>query len=183
MRAVADAPTPIPLRPSDADREQIAQLLRAGSVAGRLSTDTFSQRVDRVYESDRRTELEDLVADIRPRGPLHRALLRSVEVWSRLSADLEAAWQRPRLPVLALPATAEAPVTIGRSRDCDCVVPEPSVSRRHAELRRDGCRWFLRDVGSRNGTRVNGLRLLEEAEVRPGDRISLGEARYRLALR
>jgi pSer/pThr/pTyr-binding forkhead associated (FHA) protein len=50
-------------------------------------------------------------------------------------------------------------------------------------LRRDGDRWLLRDLGSRNGTRVNGLRVLEETEVRPGDRVSLGEVRYRLALR
>lgn len=62
------------------------------------------------------------------------------------------------------------------------MVPEPSVSRRHAELRRDGA-WLLRDLGPRNGTRVNGLRVLEETEVRPGDRVSLGEGRYRLALR
>lgn len=68
---------------------------------------------------------------------------------SRLSADLEAAWQRPRLAVLALPAGAEASVTLGRSRECDCVVAEPSVSRRHAELRHDGEQWLLRDLGSR----------------------------------
>jgi pSer/pThr/pTyr-binding forkhead associated (FHA) protein len=36
---------------------------------------------------------------------------------------------------------------------------------------------------SRNGTRVNGLRVLEETEVRPGDRLSLGEVRFRLVLR
>ena len=63
------------------------------------------------------------------------------------------------------------------------MVPEASVSRRHAELRRDATRWLLRDLGSRNGTRVNGLRVLEETEVRPGDRVSFGDARYRLALR
>lgn len=178
---MADAPTPIPLRPSEADREQIAALLRAGSVSGRLSADTFSHRVDRAYETDRRAELDGLVADLRSPGPLERAVLRAVEGWSRWSAELAAAWQRPRLPVMALPARAEAPVTLGRSRQCDCVVSEPSVSRRHAELRRADERWLLRDLGSRNGTRVNGLRVLEETEVRPGDRVSLGEARYRLA--
>jgi pSer/pThr/pTyr-binding forkhead associated (FHA) protein len=74
-------------------------------------------------------------------------------------------------------------VLLGRSRDCDCVVSEPSVSRRHAELRRQGRHWLVRDLGSRNGTRVNGLRVLEETEVRPGDRLSLGEVRFRLVLR
>lgn len=83
------------------------------------------------------------------------------------------------MPVLALPAT-DGPVTLGRSRDCDCVLAEPSVSRRHAELRREGERWLLRDLGSRNGTRLNGVRLLDEAEVCPDDRVSFGDARFRL---
>ena len=71
-------------------------------------------------------------------------------------------------------------MTIGRSPDCDCLLTEPSVSRRHAELRRDGERWLLRDLGSRNGTRLNGMRVTEEVEVRPGDQLSLGGVRYRL---
>jgi pSer/pThr/pTyr-binding forkhead associated (FHA) protein len=99
--------------------------------------------------------------------------------WSALVGDLRAAWHRPHVPVLALPET-DGPVTLGRSRNCDCVLADPSVSRRHAELRREGGRWILRDLGSRNGTRVNGARLLAEAEVGPGDRVSFGDARFRL---
>ena len=175
----ADAPTPLPLRPSEADREQIARVLREGSVEGRLSLDTFSQRIERTFTARSSGELDALVADLRPPGPLRRALMRTVAWWSTLDRDLRAAWQRPHLPVLALPQ-ADGPVTLGRSRDCDCVLAEPSVSRRHAELRRDGARWLLRDLGSRNGTRVNGVRLLDEAEVRPGDRVSFGDARFRL---
>ncbi|MGH2761458.1 MAG: FhaA domain-containing protein, partial [Thermoleophilaceae bacterium] len=76
----------------------------------------------------------------------------------------------------------DGPIAVlGRSRECDCVLAEPSVSRRHAELRRVGGRWLLRDLGSRNGTRVNGVRVLEETEVGPGDRVSFGDAGYRLA--
>ncbi len=105
--------------------------------------------------------------------------MSTVAWWSTLDRDLRAAWQRPHVPVLALPE-ADGGVTLGRSRDCDCVLAEPSVSRRHAELRRDGARWLLRDLGSRNGTRVNGVRLLDEAEVGPGDRVSFGDARFRL---
>jgi len=70
---------------------------------------------------------------------------------------------------------------LGRAPECDCVLSEPSVSRRHAELRRAGEHWLLRDLGSRNGTCVNGVRVLEEIEVGPGDRVSFGGARYRLA--
>jgi pSer/pThr/pTyr-binding forkhead associated (FHA) protein len=84
------------------------------------------------------------------------------------------------VPSLALPSSDGARVTVGRAPSCDCVVPESCVSRRHAELRRDGERWFLRDLGSSNGTRVNGVRATEDVEVRPGDRLSLGGAAYRL---
>ena len=180
---MADAPTPLPLRPSEAERAEVADMLRAGSLAGRISTDTFSDRVERAYAAERRAELDELVSDVRSTGAVRRALMRAVEGWSRLLMDLEAAWRRPRLPALALPADADRPLTLGRSRECDCVVAEPSVSRRHARLRRERGRWLLCDLGSRNGTRVNGLRVLGETEVRPGDRVSLGEARYRLALR
>jgi pSer/pThr/pTyr-binding forkhead associated (FHA) protein len=105
--------------------------------------------------------------------------MRGVAWWSTLERDARAAWMRPHVPMLALPAS-ERRVVLGRSRDCDCVLAGPSVSRRHAELRRDGARWLLRDLGSRNGTRVNGVRLLDEAEVAPGDRVSFGDARFQL---
>jgi FHA domain len=110
---------------------------------------------------------------------MRRIVLRTVAWWSTLDRDLRAAWQRPHVPVLALPDT-DCTITLGRSRACDCVLDDPSVSRRHAELRRDGGLWLLRDLGSRNGTRVNGARLLDEAEVGPGDRVSFGDARFRL---
>ena len=83
------------------------------------------------------------------------------------------------MPLLGLP-TSTGPGSCSGSRECDCVLSEASVSRRHAELRRDGDRWLLRDLGSRNGTRVNGVRVLEETEVGPGDRVGFGDARYRL---
>jgi hypothetical protein len=157
----------------------VAQALRAGSADGRLSIDTFSERIERLLTARSKGELDALVADVRPSGGARRLMLRAVAWWSTLDRDLRAAWQRPHVPVLALPA-GEGQVVLGRSRDCDCVLAEPSVSRRHAELRREGGRWLLRDLGSRNGTRVNGVRLLDEAEVCPGDRVSFGDARFRL---
>ena len=154
----------------------MARELREGSIEGRLSVDTFSERIERVFGARSDQELDSLVSDLRPPGPLRRAVMSTVAWWSTLDRDLRAAWRRPHVPVLALPQG----VVLGRSRDCDCVLAEPSVSRRHAELRRDGARWLLRDLGSRNGTRVNGVRLLDEAEVRAGDRVSFGDARFRL---
>jgi hypothetical protein len=178
--AVADAPTPIPGRASDADRRRIARLLQERSTQGRLSRDTFAERVERALTARSLAELDDLVADVRSPGPARRAAMRWVSWLSALTADLQAAWQGPRVPVLALPADPGKPTTIGRSADCDCVVADPSVSRRHAQLRRRGDGWALRDLGSRNGTRLNGMRVTGEIEVRAGDQISLGGVRYRL---
>jgi hypothetical protein len=176
--AIADAPTPVPGRASDADRDRFAKLLQEHSVRGRLSTDTFAHRLDDVLRARSVAELDALVADVRTPGLARRALLWTVRSTSAALADLQIAWREPRLPALALPAGA---VTIGRAPDCGCLLAEPSVSRRHAELRRDGTRWLLRDLGSRNGTRLNGLRVTEEVEVRPGDILAVGPQHYRLA--
>jgi predicted component of type VI protein secretion system len=120
---------------------------------------------------------------VRPARRPRRLLLAAVEWLSELDADLQAAWARPRVPSLALPRAEGRRHVVGRAASCDCVVPEECVSRRHAQVWRDGGRWFLRDLGSRNGTRVNGLRVIEPLEVRPGDRVSLGGATYRLRAR
>jgi hypothetical protein len=178
--ATADAPTPIPGRASDADRRKIARLLQEHSTEGRLSRDTFAMRVERALTARSRAELDDLVADVRDPGPLRRAAIAAVGWVSRLTADIESAWRAGRTPVLALPDHPSRPVTIGRAPDCDCHLVEPSVSRRHAQLRRVDDTWLLRDLGSSNGTRLNGLRVTEEIEVRPGDQLSLGGVRYRL---
>jgi hypothetical protein len=178
-----DAHTPVPLRPSAEERERVVRLLRDRSVEGRLSTDTFAERVGLAYRAKSGAELVELTSDVRPAGVPRRLLLSAVEWLSRLDADLEAAWQRPRIPTLGLPRTDGARLTVGRAPSCDCLVPEESVSRRHAELRREGDSWLLRDLGSRNGTRVNGMRVIEEVEVRPGDRLTLGDATYRLSAR
>jgi hypothetical protein len=63
--------------------------------------------------------------------------------------------------------------TVGRSRDCDVVVSDPNVSRRHIELRRGERGWAAVDLGSTNGMKVNGRRL-SHAELEPGDRITIG---------
>jgi hypothetical protein len=62
---------------------------------------------------------------------------------------------------------------VGRSRECDVVLDDPNVSRRHAELRRDGAGWSVADLGSTNGVKVNGRRV-DHAELSPGDRVTFG---------
>jgi FHA domain-containing protein len=64
-------------------------------------------------------------------------------------------------------------VMVGRSRECDVVVSDPNVSRRHIELRRGERGWAAVDLGSTNGMKVNGRRL-GHAELEPGDRITIG---------
>ena len=64
-------------------------------------------------------------------------------------------------------------MTIGRSRDCEIVIDDPNVSRRHAEVRKTIEGWLVVDLGSTNGVKVNGRRVHEEV-LRPGDKITLG---------
>ena len=65
-------------------------------------------------------------------------------------------------------------VTLGRSRECDVVVDDANVSRQHAELRPRGGAWVLSDLGSTNGTRLNGRAIQAPEVVRAGDEIELG---------
>ena len=64
-------------------------------------------------------------------------------------------------------------LVLGRSREADIVLEDPNVSRRHAELRREGERWAIADLGSTNGVKVNGRRV-DRAPLEPGDAIVLG---------
>jgi hypothetical protein len=64
-------------------------------------------------------------------------------------------------------------MTIGRSRECELMVDDPNVSRRHAEVRKTIEGWMIVDLGSTNGVKVNGRRV-RDAVLSPGDEITLG---------
>jgi hypothetical protein len=68
--------------------------------------------------------------------------------------------------------------TIGRTRDCDLCLTDLSVSRLHAELVRADDGWLLNDLGSHNGTRLNGWLVRETVTVRAGDRLEFGSAAF-----
>jgi Domain of unknown function (DUF1707)/FHA domain len=68
--------------------------------------------------------------------------------------------------------------TIGRVPDCDLRLTDLSVSRTHAELTRGEAGWLLKDLGSHNGTRLNGWLIREAVEVRAGDRVEFGSAAF-----
>ena len=67
-----------------------------------------------------------------------------------------------------------AGVTLGRSRQCDVVLSDPNVSRQHAEIRPRGGSWVLNDLGSTNGSVLNGRRIEGSEVLKPGDEIEVG---------
>ena len=64
-------------------------------------------------------------------------------------------------------------MVIGRGEDCDIVLPSRQVSRNHARIRRSGGRHILEDLGSKNGTFVNGQQLTEPYTLQDGDEIQV----------
>ena len=64
-------------------------------------------------------------------------------------------------------------VTIGRLADCDVVLKDKGASRKHAQLKRRDGAWTLTDLGSTNGTRLNG-QTVQSRELSDGDTITIG---------
>jgi hypothetical protein len=64
--------------------------------------------------------------------------------------------------------------TIGRSRQCEVVLDDANVSRQHAEIRPRGGSWVLTDLGSTNGSSLNGRRITNPEVLKPGDEIEFG---------
>jgi predicted component of type VI protein secretion system len=65
-------------------------------------------------------------------------------------------------------------VSIGRSRQCDIVLDDPNVSRKHAEIRPRGGAWVLSDLGSTNGSCLNGRRIDAPEALNVGDEVEIG---------
>ena len=145
------------MRASDRDRERAVALLRARCVEGYLSVDTFEYRLGRVLGARSLAELRVLVADV----------ARRRRTWPRLRAVRAARGAGVPLP-------AEGTIVVGRSRGCDVVLPQPTVSRQHVELRALDGAWLAVDLGSSNGTWLMGRRV-GRARVTPGDELVLGD--------
>jgi anti-sigma factor RsiW len=158
------------MRASDRDREQALALLRARCAEGYISVDTFERRVEQTFAARTVGELRGVMADVvGERSRLRRALPRLSRV-RPFAADATAVTLR-----------AAGPVLVGRSHRCDVVLEDPTVSRRHLELRPAGDgQWVAVDVGSLNGTWL-AKRRVTRALVVPGDELWLGSCPVRLA--
>ena len=193
--STADTPeTPEFLRASDADRDHAVSELRNEFAAGRLSHETFIHRMTSALDARNRGQLAGLFQDLPPRRPgpgklmaRIRAALRGEE---RAAPDGQPD-QGPGVPGtrrLVAPAYGPAPLcfppgrgvrfTIGRTRECDLCLTDLSVSRMHALLVRREDGWVLSDLGSHNGTRLNGWLVREPVTVHPGDRVEFGSMAF-----
>jgi pSer/pThr/pTyr-binding forkhead associated (FHA) protein len=70
---------------------------------------------------------------------------------------------------------AQPAIQVGRGEGMDITIDNPSVSRKHAVIRQDGDRWIVADLGSSNGTFLNGDKIAGGMEVKEGDEIGMGK--------
>jgi predicted component of type VI protein secretion system len=69
---------------------------------------------------------------------------------------------------------------VGRRESNDIVLRFPNVSGRHCELSVEGGHWFVKDLGSSNGTKVNGTRVTKQ-QLDPGDKLSVARHDFEIA--
>jgi pSer/pThr/pTyr-binding forkhead associated (FHA) protein len=67
--------------------------------------------------------------------------------------------------------------TLGRSRDCECVLPDPNVSRRHASIKKDWNGFVVHDLGSKNGVQVGDQNVTRPRRLKDRDEITVGPIR------
>jgi adenylate cyclase len=69
---------------------------------------------------------------------------------------------------------------VGRRESCDIVLRFSNISAHHCELSLEHGYWFVKDLNSRNGTKVNGLRVTGKKRIDPGDRLSIAKHNYNI---
>jgi ABC-type multidrug transport system ATPase subunit len=84
--------------------------------------------------------------------------------------------QEPGQPPRTVPLIASL-VTIGRDPDNNIDIPNPVVSARHAQLEQSGDDYWIADLGSTNGTWVNGRRVAQRQKLKHGDIVRIGDKR------
>jgi len=161
-------------------RERLAQRLNAAYAGGLISDATLVDRLDQVFHRTL-VDPEQLIGDLHLRrgagGLRERSARMMTSVVTRLGALFD---DEGAETLLALDWSGPAhELFIGRSSGCDLVLTHTTVSRCHARLiPRDGF-WVLHDLCSTNGTYLNGRRI-KRCQLRPGDRLVLGQAPLRV---
>ena len=139
--------------------ERALRRLRDAYGAGQVSTDTLEVRAALAL----RGQVEDAIWDLPRWRPLKREPVRGLIV------------DRHEWPL-----ADKGRWVIGRGSDCDVQIPgDDAVSRRHAEIAVRAGICLIRDLGSCNGTLLNG-RHVTRARLRPGDVLELGETEFRV---
>jgi len=184
------------VRASDAERDAAIGQLSDRFAEGMLSQDSFLYRMGAALRAKARSDLSELLADLphpeRGRGLgrwLGNGLVRLGDGLARAGGALTGhsrarrgrAATRPAAPApppLWLPRAGDGRFTIGRALACDFTLADLSVSRWHARLYRKDDVWLLSDLGSTNGTRLNGWRVTTGVPIRPGDQVSFGSVSF-----
>jgi hypothetical protein len=137
----------------------------------RLSLGEFGIQAQLLTEPD---DLEEAGPDVPSAGDFGHTMVYSPDRAARRLDPVPAAPSRAVLAGAGRRTVLSGDrIVVGRSRDCDVVVDDANVSRRHAELRHDGAGWRVVDLGSTNGIKVNRRRV-DQAVLQHGDRITLG---------
>jgi pSer/pThr/pTyr-binding forkhead associated (FHA) protein len=79
-------------------------------------------------------------------------------------------------------AVKKAEFIIGRSQECNLCAGSSAISRRHCAIRRDESHVAIKDLGSRNGTLVNGQKIEGEVELTTGDEIVVGPLKFLITI-
>lgn len=172
-----------PVRLSDAERDRVVGVLREGAAEGKLSHDTFLRRMELALIASRPEDLQALTADLYTEGNLSHRVIGAVSGVSAFFVRLRRAWHAEKLPPLLFPEPGPYPLRIGRDPGNGLRLSHESVSRLHAELTFQKRGWMLRDLGSTNGTIVNGRRVTGVVPVRDGDMVGFGQMCFRLTAR
>lgn len=159
------------VRASERERDQTIRVLHDGCAEGRLSASTLESRVERALGAKTVDELRQLTDDVERVSRLKVWLSQVLTVARRSPA--------PRAACLWLEGIGPRPLVVGRSREADLVVSDETVSRRHAQIVRTTDGFMLADLGSTNGTWLDGRRV-GQVEVAAGDVVVLGNVPLRL---
>ncbi len=185
------------LEPVELGRRLVRQMdrdRRVGPSGRRVAPNAFSFRLS-PDDHERFASFEEALCDELAEAAREHARAESysflgrVQVWMvkdatmsagsfDLDAEVRAAAGGGPVGTIIAPGGRRVPleddsVSIGRHESCQVVLNDPTVSRNHAEVRRDGDGFEVIDLGSRNGTRVNGYAVIRQ-RLADGDDLLIG---------